>query len=655
MDYDSTIRPRLTSKIDIGPVQHVYYNKKNKELSRKLYEDSMIQHCIENTKPIFIFGYGASGSGKTTALIYKDVPGEKENGIIAYFVEYLLPQYPSFTVSAYDFDATQPEGIELFTNKKYSLETLDNFIQCIRKVITGEGEGENEDQGRLRVRNIKPTPVHQKSSRSHVLVHMQFDRQHLFFGDFAGVENSFIQCANNEHAYITSCVVKKMNTNFKDIPTQLNMTVTKFLLDMVEINNNKKKFLHQVYYWFIEYYMYKFEVSLYDTHIDNFEVEKLIKGEYNEEIIGLYKDFLSEYVFKNYQYPMGHIKEMCLNMNMTDDIDDYTYDNKHLVGNSDIDFNSEFNIFNDYIIPFILSPIHEKKQTPLFQVEDKEYDYIDALITAISRHPNPNVTVFSTPEDNWDATNNDVPLLLVHSDENKVEITSPPGTTGAKLYSIKSGITMSYQPNKMNMANYAKSGSEDLTQYDLSKMYYQCLEWKPSFTNTKGDTISQTLLKFPLFVPIKVDMTKFKLLLKDLMFNTLNYDKDFKVGVDMVEDKKKRSIETYFVLAETYLLNDTMNFITGDDEEDFLNSCSMPRGDMTPNEHRCVKYILSVLFPIACKMTPFSFLKQTNGNDDVNFSSLSDTHKKYFYGATANQMRNFTGWLTLRNLSLIHI
>ena len=191
---------------------------------------------LKNKKPIFIFGYGQSGAGKTSSLIYADF-GKGEDGIIVEITKEIANtlDYKNLDVKIYEYyKATEKvkkearinddrevmkneseiinfkydEGVQNFvmTNKtsleivhKYNLpENNGKFKYSDKDAILGKVLKDKVNDDRF----VKATTNNLQSSRSHVVVHLTFskltnpdDKIYLFLGDFAGVENSFT-CEN---------------------------------------------------------------------------------------------------------------------------------------------------------------------------------------------------------------------------------------------------------------------------------------------------------------------------------------------------------------------------------------------------------------------------------------------------------------------------
>jgi hypothetical protein len=222
-----------TKKYVFGRFSQIFPpNMKNPDIADKM---TQIIDKVKEGKPVFIMGYGASGSGKTSSLIYLDSEGRKEDGIIIDICKKICED---------SFDKLELTTQELFTNneptnaepEKASFEncdTISNIIKCISNEYTFkydknikdsfvlENNGKTEtikhpyripgnvpksfgeimkyliDSDRL----VNATTNNPQSSRSHSFAFIRFlnsnssKESYLIVGDFAGVENVF-NCEN---------------------------------------------------------------------------------------------------------------------------------------------------------------------------------------------------------------------------------------------------------------------------------------------------------------------------------------------------------------------------------------------------------------------------------------------------------------------------
>lgn len=157
-------------------------------------------------KDVFIFGYGASGAGKTAMLVYnnnKKTPGYCVSlcqKIISDFYVHDVKSNREKIINAFEFDIviteydvknnTTKDGPKELYNAQCNLENLPGIL---KKYVTNPSEGH---------RNIKPTRNNGESSRSHVLIEFKFPKNglnqnynqglgSLYVADLAGVESAF--------------------------------------------------------------------------------------------------------------------------------------------------------------------------------------------------------------------------------------------------------------------------------------------------------------------------------------------------------------------------------------------------------------------------------------------------------------------------------
>jgi len=213
----------------------------NPEIAKQM---TQIVKKVKDGKPVFIMGYGASGSGKTSSLIYFDKgnEGEKE-GIIIDICKKICEND--------DDEGLFYDTIELTTQELFAKDTAENdendennetkknfddkckngnenFNNCVSKKYTFNFDGKsiittndntnhdifheyrsinypkNQEFGMIleylidKDRLVKATTNNPQSSRSHSLAFIKFIHSenknnpgYLIVGDFAGVENEF--------------------------------------------------------------------------------------------------------------------------------------------------------------------------------------------------------------------------------------------------------------------------------------------------------------------------------------------------------------------------------------------------------------------------------------------------------------------------------
>jgi hypothetical protein len=207
------------------------------------------QTLISDPPPIFIVGYGASGAGKTSNLIYLRRGAQSQDGILPELCKKIIKEHKdkqdinftkiilnvkeysvydvvndvnvsnSFDSNQYEFTLNDKKKIVLNGNRDVKINHAYNFdfkldtdekqqeiYSILKKNDSNEFEFiENTELGIVIVflvdvdRIVKATTNNPQSSRSHVLVFVEiyFGEKivKLIVGDFAGIENRFL-CDN---------------------------------------------------------------------------------------------------------------------------------------------------------------------------------------------------------------------------------------------------------------------------------------------------------------------------------------------------------------------------------------------------------------------------------------------------------------------------
>ena len=220
-----------------GPFNRVFLpNHTNEEITERVNE---LHAAIKNKKIAFIIGYGASGAGKTSNLIYLN-KGEKDkrDGVLIHLCNrYGNENYTKLTVKIRelywdrvaeninvdksDFNSELTKYEFTFTNNSFTLDSeIKHTDKHSYRAIT-KARMENKDAeasktfeaktslGEVLIylidtdRFVKATTNNPNSSRSHSLVYIELKQDtspenvnegntiKLIVGDFAGVENKF--------------------------------------------------------------------------------------------------------------------------------------------------------------------------------------------------------------------------------------------------------------------------------------------------------------------------------------------------------------------------------------------------------------------------------------------------------------------------------
>ncbi len=297
-------------KYKIGPFHNIFppNNRgnivKNSDISMRLKQIiPQLEAPESERKPVFIIGYGASGSGKTSSLIYfnKGTNDDERNGVLITLCNKFAEKnntYRKISLRSYEFysdptrvvDAYDPNNIitkvvpkSSSSGNSSSPTSSSSFINFIFNQTNGQFVLENEynhfntfidrtkepntlfnkddPMGKVLIhlidndRYVKATPNNPNSSRSHSVVIIKFIKNDgtqetnpptLIIGDFAGVENIFdcedietVKGFSNAHINGNSSKPKFYSTYSKSIP-KANGTVN--------ASNNCINYTQDLYY-----------------------------------------------------------------------------------------------------------------------------------------------------------------------------------------------------------------------------------------------------------------------------------------------------------------------------------------------------------------------------------------------------------------------
>lgn len=197
-------------------------DKKNADIVNDKDMDLII-NAINLKKPVFMLGYGASGAGKTSSLIYykggKDI--DEKNGILIHLCKKLAERgYKKIQIKCKeyynkDIDKSKAQETDNITNEqKYIefeykesdfvlIEQYDHKNIHISGIVERQTFEKGASLGEVMIylidtdRLVKATTNNPNSSRSHSLVFVKLisdkdkDNGCIIIGDFAGVENVF--------------------------------------------------------------------------------------------------------------------------------------------------------------------------------------------------------------------------------------------------------------------------------------------------------------------------------------------------------------------------------------------------------------------------------------------------------------------------------
>jgi hypothetical protein len=209
----------------LGPFTRVFpSDQTNPEIAQQLDEVTSVLLANE-PKPVFLIGYGASGAGKTSTLIYfnKGQTSETRNGILMHLCSILGPKYQKIRVKSFEFLVRKnEEGVTVRRSPESHIPGIDFEYTSSTFVSVGDythvnAFSERNSSNATKVfpkgselghivehlididRFVKATTNNPNSSRSHTLVFINFSADGTFtekdrtliIGDFAGVENLF--------------------------------------------------------------------------------------------------------------------------------------------------------------------------------------------------------------------------------------------------------------------------------------------------------------------------------------------------------------------------------------------------------------------------------------------------------------------------------
>lgn len=210
-----------------GPYDGVFdRNMDNKKVAESI-SDKVFNVVIKRGEDCVIVGYGQSGSGKTSSLVFLKTPGEEKKGIDGILIE--LCNSKSFRstfqrielemTNIYMFHGTRASSPNTFEDSFYKESTIviedppqkdadenllrPRFVQYGDSWVYEPDLGIDEKRGlgyfiltAFEKREVEPTPNNPNSSRSHVVVCLYLFRsdgavQKMVICDLAGVENVF--------------------------------------------------------------------------------------------------------------------------------------------------------------------------------------------------------------------------------------------------------------------------------------------------------------------------------------------------------------------------------------------------------------------------------------------------------------------------------
>jgi hypothetical protein len=215
---------------NIFPLYNIENGAKETNINNAKRMKAIIEQICTHKKPVFLLGYGASGSGKTSSLIYfnngKD--DNEKNGIVIHLCKEIIEKLNASPEPVDPAESVKSINVvvkEFYTTNKQ--QTMVSGPYVFKPDLTYEGDIVNsahtyhvnmnkhvdkfENMGQVLKqlvdvdRYVKATTNNPQSSRSHVLVFIQFCSddagtipiRNLIIGDFAGKENAF-ECGDTD-------------------------------------------------------------------------------------------------------------------------------------------------------------------------------------------------------------------------------------------------------------------------------------------------------------------------------------------------------------------------------------------------------------------------------------------------------------------------
>lgn len=286
--YDNENKYKYTKQYLFGKFTKIFPpNMKNPDIAKQMKQ---IVEKVKGGKPVFIMGYGASGSGKTSSLINlkQVVKDEQGNPIEIHTPGIIIDMCKQICQGDDGFKQIMLNTEELFQNDENNPETYDNcrpedkISNCVSNTYTYNYDQDNEkfvesnnsedyatkhsyrkpgdipkeDFGKLleylidNDRLVKATTNNPQSSRSHSFAFIKFIREsepkngYLIVGDFAGVENTF-NCNNivTIRDFLNIKNTKTDKTYYggdRDFTEYVGAVIKTYINEITSVNNIRK-------------------------------------------------------------------------------------------------------------------------------------------------------------------------------------------------------------------------------------------------------------------------------------------------------------------------------------------------------------------------------------------------------------------------------
>ena len=128
-----------------GPFTRIYTpDMSNNDIVNDISFVASIENKLRESKPVCIIGYGASGSGKTSTLVYykpDDLTQPGEDGILSVLSNKLSDTYDRIKIKVYEFEANikSEDPVKDYLIRKYPQE-IDTVILNSRKQVNVYGD-----------------------------------------------------------------------------------------------------------------------------------------------------------------------------------------------------------------------------------------------------------------------------------------------------------------------------------------------------------------------------------------------------------------------------------------------------------------------------------------------------------------------------------
>ena len=172
----------ITHKYDFYGFDSVYdHRRTNKDIASDLVDNFNFK---EDTRPLCFIGYGQSGSGKTSTLIYLDVPGKEEDGIIMQLLNQLEPKDVTVSmIEIYEAGAAKASDESCIGIGTVNHSTPGKIVECNtsntdESKTNGESQQPAQNGGtvkeRIPVEGFKPIPAEIKQGKQPIKPSMRY-------------------------------------------------------------------------------------------------------------------------------------------------------------------------------------------------------------------------------------------------------------------------------------------------------------------------------------------------------------------------------------------------------------------------------------------------------------------------------------------------